>query len=157
MVDTGGIFVDFGWIRLLGSGSDRLPRTLPDWNDDAFAGVARPPACILVGDDVMGGLFAVNAGDLGPADRAVYYFGPDTLEWECTGAKYPDFLRWCFSGDLATYYAEYRWPQWQSAVASLRGDQAYQLDPPANLSGKEFGRRRRNIVPIRQAVRSLLS
>src|SRR5581483_2004912 len=30
--ETGGILVDFGWIRILGSGHPRLPRTLPGWN-----------------------------------------------------------------------------------------------------------------------------
>jgi hypothetical protein len=29
---TGGVMVDDGWIRILGSGSPRLPRTLPGWN-----------------------------------------------------------------------------------------------------------------------------
>lgn len=29
---TGGIFIDNGWIRVLGSGNARLNRTLPDWN-----------------------------------------------------------------------------------------------------------------------------
>src|SRR5262245_9307537 len=30
--ETGGILVDNGWIRILGSGHPRLPRSLPDWN-----------------------------------------------------------------------------------------------------------------------------
>ncbi|RZJ38066.1 MAG: DUF2625 family protein, partial [Chryseobacterium sp.] len=29
---TGGILVDDGWIRILGSGNEKLDRTLPDWN-----------------------------------------------------------------------------------------------------------------------------
>ena len=29
---TGGLLIDGGWIRILGSGSTRLARTLPDWN-----------------------------------------------------------------------------------------------------------------------------
>ena len=29
---TGGLLVDNGWIRILGSGSPALQRTLPDWN-----------------------------------------------------------------------------------------------------------------------------
>ena len=30
--ETGGLLVDNGWIRILGSGSVKLNRTLPDWN-----------------------------------------------------------------------------------------------------------------------------
>ena len=29
---TGGLLIDNGWIRILGSGSSRMQRTLPDWN-----------------------------------------------------------------------------------------------------------------------------
>ena len=29
---TGGLLVDDGWIRILGSGAPKLDRTLPDWN-----------------------------------------------------------------------------------------------------------------------------
>ena len=30
--ETGGILIDEGWLRILGSGHPRLPRSLPDWN-----------------------------------------------------------------------------------------------------------------------------
>src|SRR5215813_320832 len=30
--ETGGLLVDRGWLRLLGSGHTRLPRSLPAWN-----------------------------------------------------------------------------------------------------------------------------
>jgi hypothetical protein len=30
--ETGGLLVDHGWLRLLGSGHSRLPRSLPGWN-----------------------------------------------------------------------------------------------------------------------------
>ena len=29
---TGGLLVDDGWIRILGSGNSKLNRSLPDWN-----------------------------------------------------------------------------------------------------------------------------
>jgi hypothetical protein len=32
--ETGGIFVDHGWLRFLGSGHRKLPRTMPGWNQD---------------------------------------------------------------------------------------------------------------------------
>src|SRR5687767_12930937 len=30
--ETGGLLIDHGWLRVLGSGHPRLPRTLPGWN-----------------------------------------------------------------------------------------------------------------------------
>ena len=32
--ETGGLLIDHGWLRVLGSGHPRLPRTLPGWNAD---------------------------------------------------------------------------------------------------------------------------
>ena len=43
--DTGGLFIDNGWLRLLGSGHPRRRRTLPGWN------APRAQGYYLVGDD----------------------------------------------------------------------------------------------------------
>ena len=32
--ETGGIVIDHGWLRFLGSGHPSFQRTLPDWNQD---------------------------------------------------------------------------------------------------------------------------
>src|SRR4051812_12166408 len=48
--DTGGILIDNGWLRWLGSGQEKLPRTINDWNATRTDG-----AFYLVGDDAAGG------------------------------------------------------------------------------------------------------
>jgi len=61
--ETGGVRVDHGWVRVLGSGHPRLTRTLASWNQRC--GVMQPgmtPRFVLVGDDVLGGFFAINGG-----------------------------------------------------------------------------------------------
>ena len=63
--NTGGILVDNGWIRILGSGSKKLNRSLPDWNKGkSFQNFGDMPAYLLITDDAVGGFFAVN-GDAG--------------------------------------------------------------------------------------------
>src|SRR4051794_1850209 len=57
--ETGGILIDHGWLRVLGSGSPRVTRTLPAWNQ------GRGDGFYLVADDVVGGFFAINGGALG--------------------------------------------------------------------------------------------
>ena len=43
MLRTGGILVDHGWLRILGSGHPRLARALPRWNPKVTAfGTLRP-------------------------------------------------------------------------------------------------------------------
>src|SRR5271157_1490427 len=56
ILHSGGILVDHGWLRLLGSGHPRLPRSLPSWNFACGMKEANePPPCLLVADDVLGG------------------------------------------------------------------------------------------------------
>jgi hypothetical protein len=69
--ETGGLLIDNGWLRLLGSGHDRLTRTLPSWNHERSAGY------LLVGGDVIGGFFAINGGALGPDPSKLYYWAPE--------------------------------------------------------------------------------
>lgn len=42
---TGGLLIDDGWIRILGSGNTKLSRTLPDWNKGkSFREFGEPPS-----------------------------------------------------------------------------------------------------------------
>lgn len=63
---TGGILIDHGWIRILGSGSSRLNRTLPDWNKGiSINEFGEQPPFLLIADDAVGGFFAINGGAFG--------------------------------------------------------------------------------------------
>lgn len=53
--ETGGMLVDNGWLRFLGSGHPKLTRTLPGWNRGRANGI------YLIADDAMGGFFASKA------------------------------------------------------------------------------------------------
>src|SRR5262245_1681878 len=66
---SAGLFIDSGWLRVLGSGGHaRFQRSLPEWNR------GRGNGYLLVADDAVGGSFAVNGGALG-ADRGnIYYY-----------------------------------------------------------------------------------
>jgi hypothetical protein len=126
--ETGGLLIDHGFLRILGSGHPRLPRTLPAWNKQIFNADANLPF-YLIADDATGGFYALNGGTLGPNPRNVYYFAPDTLRWEDLGRGYTDFLLFALQGDLAGFYQSLRWPGWEQDVAGLRGDQAFQVYP----------------------------
>jgi hypothetical protein len=151
---TGGILVDHGWIRFLGSGHPRLPRSLPRWN---FAcGMVEsdtPPRWLLVADDVLGGFFALNGGRFAAEGRTVWYFPPDTLEWEDTGRGYSDFLYWSLVGDLDAFYASYRWAGWQAEVGRLAGDKAFSFYPPLSTDGGTIEQRHRAAVPLAELFR----
>jgi hypothetical protein len=152
--ETGGLLIDHGWLRLLGSGHPRLPRSLPNWNlGRSWLNFAASPPFLLIADDVVGGFFAINGGPLGEEVGAVYYFAPDCLEWEKTGVGYSDFVCWSLSGDLEGFYQDYRWPGWQVEVQRLAGDQGWSIYPFPCTSGPPFGERHRGIVPLDELYR----
>jgi hypothetical protein len=122
--ETGGILVDHGWLRILGSGHPRLTRTLPGWNQDRGNGF------YLVADDAVGGFFVINGGTLGTDPGNLYYFAPDSLEWEPLGFGYSVFLQWVFSEKYSQFSEGLRWLGWESAVAALSGDRCVMSYPP---------------------------
>ncbi|MFN0119467.1 MAG: DUF2625 domain-containing protein [Blastocatellia bacterium] len=147
--ETGGLLIDHGWVRILGSGHPRLPRSLPAWNAGrTVMEPEQPPPFLLVADDAIGGFFAINAGGLGMALRNVCYFPPDRLAWEDLGRGYSAFIHWIFSANLDAFYEGSRWPGWVNDVRALDGDKAYSIYPPLFAQGPPVGERSRKAVPI---------
>lgn len=146
--ETGGVLVDHGFLRMLGSGSARLPRQLIAWNVEL--GVALE-SFIIVADDVVGGVFAIDTGALGVPGH-VHYFSPDSLDWEDTELGHSDFVSWAFEGDLATFYESMRWPGWERDVEALAGEQALSIAPPMWTEGSRLSiaKRDRRAVPAKE-------
>lgn len=146
---TGGLLVDGGWLRILGGGCDRLPRTLATWNNaSAPQNEHRLPGALLVADDVVGGFFAINGGGITGPPGHVHYLAPDTLEWEDTELGYSDFIHWTFTGDLPRFYESMRWPTWQSEASQLAGDRALSIYPFLWAEGPPIADRARKPVPV---------
>jgi hypothetical protein len=154
ILETGGILVDHGWLRILGSGHPRLARSLPEWN---FAcGMVEsetPPPWVLVADDVVGGFFALDGGRFGGDQPTVWYFAPDSFEWEDLERGYSEFLCWCFSGKLDLFYETWRWPGWEAEVCRLGGDQALGIYPPLSTDGPGIDQRSRRPVSLSEVFR----
>jgi hypothetical protein len=147
--ESGGILVDHGWLRILGSGHPRLPRSLPGWNSDrSFTISGQQPSFLLIADDVVGGFFAIDGGGLGFERGKVCYLPPDTLAWENTQKGYSDFLVWCFKGDLAMYYETMRWESWQEDLKTVCGDEAFGFIPPLCMDGSPIDKRTRELVRV---------
>lgn len=149
--ESGGILVDHGWLRFLGSGHPRLPRSLPDWNlGRSFSAPGQQPAFLLIADDVIGGFFAIDGGGLGLERGKVCYFAPDTLVWENTGKGYSDFLAWSLRGDLEKYYQSLRWTNWKEDLHSIRGDQGFSIYPFLNTNEPVIDKRNRERISIQE-------
>lgn len=147
--ETGGILIDQGWLRILGSGHPLLPRSVPDWNfGRSFLANGQQPEFLLIADDVVGGFFAIDGGRLGMEKGKVCYFAPDSLAWENTCKGYSDFLNWCLNGDLGKYYETMRWPGWRDELAVVGGDQAFNIFPFLSCNGPPVADRSRTLINI---------
>jgi len=149
---TGGILIDGGWIRILGSGSAKMQRTLPDWNKGkAFNEFGEPPAFFLVADDAAGGYFAINYASFGKDLENMYYLSPDDLEWEPLDMNYEDFIWFCFSGDIKKFYKGIKWNSWQKDIQALKADEVFHILPPLwSKEGKDLEKSFRKPVPAEE-------
>ncbi|MFJ9550194.1 DUF2625 domain-containing protein [Streptomyces erythrochromogenes] len=139
-LNTGGLIVDDGWLRVFGGGSGpvaagRLPSLAqvnrfpmefdPGWH---------PSTGLVVGHDIVGGVFALNGADPAAAGRPgqpgrMTYFAPDTLEWEAMEMGHSGWVSWLLSGRLETFYDGMRWPGWREEAAALVFEQGLSVYP----------------------------
>ncbi|PWK64175.1 uncharacterized protein DUF2625 [Streptomyces sp. CG 926] len=136
----GGLLLDDGWLRVLGSPAAEGSRGLPglaraNGFPPTFDSGWCPDAGLVVAYDVLGGVFALNGAR--PADDGrpggpgeIVYFAPDALRWEELGAGYAGWLSWLVSGSLDQFYADLRWTGWREEIAELHGDRGLTLYPP---------------------------
>jgi hypothetical protein len=139
VLNSGGLLVDSGWLRIFGSPGDCDTERLPGLAEinampEAFAPAWRPAAGLVVANDVLGGVFALNGGDAREAGRPgeageVLYFAPDSLRWEALGAGHSAWLSWILSGGLQGFYESLRWDGWRTEVSALNGRQGLSFFP----------------------------
>ena len=147
--NTGGIMVDHGWIRILGSGSTRLNRNVPEWNKGkTIQEYGDKPDYLLVADDAAGGFFAINYGAFGSDLKNIYYLAPNSLNWEPLNAGYGEFILFCFDSDLSKFYEGLRWASWDKFIDNLDGSKSYSFRPYLwSDEGKDIEKSTRKLVP----------
>ncbi len=112
VMNTSGVTFD-DWIRLYGcdtaerNGISKINLMSKDGN------LNRISQMLIVATDVVGGMFAINAGKFGEGVGHVWYFAPDTLDWEDLGLKYPEFLAWLSKGNVEEFYQSMKWEGWR--------------------------------------------
>lgn len=128
--ETGGIVFDYGWLTLLGAGGEGVYGSLAEWNglrsDDGTPPVS---GLLVVAYDAAGGFFALDTGRFGRTGH-IYYYAPDTLEWESTELAYSGFIGWLAEGDLDQFYATFRWEGWRNELSELSAGQVFSYYPP---------------------------
>lgn len=149
---TGGLLIDDGWIRILGSGNAKFNRALPDWNKGkSFNDFGETAPFLLVADDAIGGFYLLNGGGLGSDVGKMYYFSPDNLEYEQLDITYSEFLGFCFDNDLDKFYQGNRWNGWRAEVSKLKGDEVFNFYPFLwTAEGNDINKNSRKIISVQE-------
>lgn len=153
--NTGGILVDNGWLRILGSGSVRMQRALPSWNLgktlEIYGGLA---PYLLVADDAVGGFYAINGGALGKDAGNMYYNAPDMTDWMPMNMSYIQFLLFTLETDMNDFYESLRWPGYEKEIQNLQPDYAFNFYPFLwTEEGADITTCSRKVIPIEEVYR----
>ncbi|MCH2206824.1 MAG: DUF2625 domain-containing protein [Lentisphaerales bacterium] len=120
--ETGGILIDHGWLRILGSGSKGIPRTLVDLNHNDYG-------YLIFADDAAGGFYAVNQGSLGKDIGNVYFLAPDYNEWDPLEIDLEVFVQLVLSEDIDEFYEGLRWSTWKTDIQNLKANECFGFYP----------------------------
>jgi hypothetical protein len=152
VLECGGFLIDKGWLRILGSGNDNISGSLLSWNNLDGTEIEFPMGkAMIIAYDIVGGFYAINAGEFGSSFNSVFYFAPDTLEWEDTEKGYTDFIFWALNGDLNLYYEAFRWKGWEDDVKRLSGSHGISIFPYlCTKEGKDIEKCSKPAVPMRE-------
>ena len=120
--ESGGLKIDNGWLRILGSGHKTLPRTLIDLNHKDYG-------YILFADDAAGGFYAINQNGLGKDVNNVYFLAPDFNEWEPLEIDLEVFLQMVLSDEIDDFYDGLRWSGWKQDIKQLKANECFGFYP----------------------------
>ncbi|WP_204015434.1 DUF2625 family protein, partial [Micromonospora andamanensis] len=142
---SGGLVLDYGWLRVLGSGNDEVHlASLGEINDNVAGGV-------IVAQDVLGGQFAWMPDSSGKP--TIWYLAPDTVRWEDCEQGYGDWLAAMIGGAVTGFYESLRWQGWVEEVRACRLDEAINVFPPLwTKEGKDLNAASRRPVPMSEAI-----
>ncbi|MFF4538306.1 DUF2625 family protein [Streptomyces aureus] len=147
VLNCGGVVLDSGWLRIYGSPAGEPATGLPSGTTDlpSLAEVNGFPERfdpdwrprdngLVVGHDVLGGVFVLNGADPKSAGRPghpgeIVYFAPDSLRWETLEVGHGAWLRWLLTEGTDTFYDTLRWPGWRAESGALTGAQGLSVVP----------------------------
>lgn len=138
---SGGLVIDH-WLRLLGGGGG-LP-ALAELDE-----VGK----MTVGYDLLGGRFALNGTALPGQPGGLWYWAPDTLEWETAESTYSGLLEWFLGGAITKFYADRYWSGWRAEAALAQPWQGVALYPPPFVKeGADLGQVSKRIVDMTELL-----
>ena len=152
ILNTSGIVID-NWIRIFGHNSN-INRGIIEYNVIEENGVAtKVIKMLIVADDVVGGIFALNAGRFSEGIGKVWYFAPDTLEWESLEMEYSEFIAWTTQGNIDEFYSTMRWSTWKEDCKNVKFNDAILIYPFLWSNEIQLEKADKKIVPSEELLK----
>lgn len=152
ILNTSGIVID-NWIRIFGHNSN-INRGIIEYNVIEENGVAtKVIKMLIVADDVVGGIFALNAGRFSEGIGKVWYFAPDTLEWEYLEMEYSEFIAWTTQGNIDEFYSTMRWSTWKEDCKNVKFNDAILIYPFLWSNEIQLEKADKKIVPSEELLK----
>lgn len=150
VLNTAGIVVD-KYIRIYGNGDDKCSRNIYTYNQELKKQFG--DGFLFVGDDVFGGLFAINRGGYYSKINHILYFAPDTLEWEDIGITYQEFIIYLASKNVNEFYHPYKWLEFSSYIDEIKYKEGILIYPFLWSKECNIEKADKKIVPFDELVR----
>lgn len=121
-----------------------INRIVRVFDENEIFDVVELPNYKVVGMDLFGGTFLLNI------EENIFYFAPDTLEFENLELNYIEFVDWTKNGNIAGFYESFFWDGWESYAEQADESQGISIYPP--MWSKEYNAQSasRRIVPLKE-------
>lgn len=126
IANTSGVIVD-NYIRVFANGNEINFHNIYTYNKELEKYFGNK--ILIVADDIWGGLYAINNGGFSGEQGKIWYFAPDTLEWDNLELGYPEFIAWISSNNLNEFYNSYKWVGFQNDIAEIKYNQGILIYP----------------------------
>lgn len=138
--ESGGLIIDNGWLKVFGGGHNEQIPALLTWNESkTILDNKQNKGLLIIAIDAIGGHFCINGGALGEDLGMIYYFAPDTLDYEPLDMGYSQLIQFFLSDNVDKFYQDFRWTNWQEEVKVLQLDEVFSFVPPLwTVEGKNI-------------------
>lgn len=108
---------------------------------------------LVVATDFWGGIFAINNGDFEGDETVIWYYAPDTLEWESLDIDYDHFVPWILCADFAQFHSSFVWDTFEETAQQMTDDDAILVYPFLWANECDIQSATKKIVPYIELVR----
>lgn len=148
--NVAGITID-NCIRILGQGNSEIV-SIAEINKIENGIPTKIKGLLIVATDIFGGMYAMNTEEIDGVLGEIFYFGPDTLEWEVLNMKYSQFLYWTVNGNTEEFYESMKWNDWEKYAETTNFNQGILIYPFLWSQEIKLETASKKIVPFEELV-----